>query len=202
MWFPSSRARVVYGHTYTHCTGLISECGKNNCVPSNINFPLFQANLSDLYCATQDEVDFDFSWPWHTKTLLELVRGTGLHPEVNISGVQEYIYIFLRQILVLVYIRVLIDQILGSSYADPLLLCCFSIAWDLHYKTVCWYIQWTLAYPATMRPDHGQISEIAEYVNHHANSVYNVSLLALLFLFLSCYPSLVQTIIVFWPLQA
>ena len=46
-------------------------------------------------------------------------------------------------------------------------------------------IQWTLAYPATMRPDRGQISEIAGYVNHHANSVYNVSLLALLFF--SCH---------------
>ena len=35
----------------------------------------------------------------------------------------------------LVYIRVLIDQILG--YAGPLLSCCFSIARDLHYKKVC-----------------------------------------------------------------
>ena len=38
--------------------------------------------------------------------------------------------------------------------------------------------------------------------NHHPNSVYNVLLLALLFLFLSCYPLLVQTIVVFRPLQA
>ena len=63
-------------------------------------------------------------------------------------------------------------------------------------------IQWTLAYPTTTGPDHGQISKIAGYVNHHANSVYSISLLALPFLFLSCYPLSVQTIIVFWPLQA
>ena len=32
------------------------------------------------------------SWPWQTKTLLELVRDAGLLPEVNIiSGVQNYI---------------------------------------------------------------------------------------------------------------
>ena len=34
-----------------------------------------------------------------------------------------------------------------------------------------------------MGPDHRWISEIAGYVNHHANSIYNVSLLALPFLF-------------------
>ena len=34
-------------------------------------------------------------------------------------------------------------------------------------------IQWTLTYPATTGPDHGQISEIAGYVNHHASNVYN-----------------------------
>ena len=62
-------------------------------------------------------------------------------------------------------------------------------------------IQWTLAYPATTGPDCGQISEIAGYVNHHANSVYNVSLLALLFFFLSC-SSLVQTTIISRSLQA
>ena len=39
-------------------------------------------------------------------------------------------------------------------------------------------VQWTLAYLATTGPDHGQISEIASYVNHHANMVYIVSLLA------------------------
>ena len=55
------------------------------------------SKFSDLYCAIQDEVDGN--WPWQPKTLLELVRGTGLHPEVNISGVKEYF--FLRQILVL-----------------------------------------------------------------------------------------------------
>ena len=60
-------------------------------------------------------------------------------------------------------------------------------------------VEWTLAYPATTGPDHGQISEIAGYVNHHANKVYIVSLIAL---FLSCDPSSVQTIIVFRPLQA
>ena len=38
--------------------------------------------------------------------------------------------------------------------------------------------------------------------NHHPSSVYNVLLLALLFLFLSCYPLLVQTIVVFRPFQA
>ena len=43
-------------------------------------------------------------------------------------------------------------------------------------------IQWTLTYRATMGPDHGQISETARYVNHHANRVY-VSLLALPFSF-------------------
>ena len=65
------------------------------------------------------------------------------------------------------------------------------------------HVQWVLAYPATTGPDHGQISEIAGYVNHHANSVFNVSLLALhAVLFLSCYPSSVQTIVVFRPLQA
>ena len=63
-------------------------------------------------------------------------------------------------------------------------------------------IQWTLAYPATTGPDHGQISEIARYVNHHTNRVYNGSLLALPFLFLSGYPSSVQTIVVFRPFQA
>ena len=63
-------------------------------------------------------------------------------------------------------------------------------------------IQWTLAYPATTGPYHGQISEIARYVNHRANRVYNVSLLALPFLFLSGYPSSVQTIVVFRPFQA
>ena len=63
-------------------------------------------------------------------------------------------------------------------------------------------LQWTLVYPATTGLDHGQISEIATYVNHHAQRVYNVSLLALPFLFLSCYPSSMQIIIVFWPLQA
>ena len=66
----------------------------------------------------------------------------------------------------------------------------------------CPDIQWTLAYPATTGPDHGQISEIAGYVNHHANRVYKVSLLALPFPFLSCYPSWVQIIVVFWPLPA
>ena len=35
------------------------------------------------------------------------------------------------------------------------------------------HVQWTLLYPATMGPDHGEISEIAGYVNHRANSVYN-----------------------------
>ena len=58
-------------------------------------------------------------------------------------------------------------------------------------------IQWTLAYLATTEPNHGQISEIAGHVSHHVNSVYidicNVSLLALSFLFLSCYPSSVKT---------
>ena len=34
-------------------------------------------------------------------------------------------------------------------------------------------IQWTLTYSAITGPDHGQISEIAGYVNHHANSVCN-----------------------------
>ena len=63
-------------------------------------------------------------------------------------------------------------------------------------------VQWTLAYLATTRLDHGRISEITGYVNHHANRVYNVSLLALPILFLSCYPSLMQIIVVFWPLQA
>ena len=29
------------------------------------------------------------------------------------------------------------------------------------------------AYPATTGPDHGRISEIAGYVNYHANRVYN-----------------------------
>ena len=38
-------------------------------------------------------------------------------------------------------------------------------------------VQWTLAYPD--RTMHGRMSKIAGYVNHHANSVYNVSLLAL-----------------------
>ena len=61
-------------------------------------------------------------------------------------------------------------------------------------------IQWTLTYPATTGPEHGRISEIAGYVNHHTNRAYNVSLLALPFLFLSCYPSLMQIVIVFWPL--
>ena len=64
------------------------------------------------------------------------------------------------------------------------------------------HVQWTLAYPATTGADHGQISEIAGYTNHHANRVYIVSLLALPFLFLSCYPSSVQTIVVFQPFQA
>ena len=47
----------------------------------------------------------------------------------------------------------------------------------VHHVT---HIQWTLAYPATTGPDHHRISEIAGYVNHHANSIYmyNVSLLA------------------------
>ena len=62
--------------------------------------------------------------------------------------------------------------------------------------------EWTLAYLATTAPDHGQISEIAGYVKHHTNGVYNVSLLALSFLFLSCYPLLVQTIVTFRCLQA
>ena len=43
--------------------------------------------------------------------------------------------------------------------------------------------------------DHGQMSEIARYVNHHANRVYNTctctSLLALLFLFDSVMLSIV-----------
>ena len=59
-------------------------------------------------------------------------------------------------------------------------------------------IQWTLAYPATTGPDRGQISGIARYVNHHANSVYNISLLALFRVMFI----LVQTTIIFWPLQA
>ena len=46
-------------------------------------------------------------------------------------------------------------------------------------------IQWTLTYPATTGPDHGQVSEIARYVKHHTNLVNIVSLLALLLLFLS-----------------
>ena len=65
-----------------------------------------------------------------------------------------------------------------------------------------WEVQLILVYPATRRPDHGRISEIAGYVNHHANRVDKVSLLALPFLFLSRYPSLTQIIVVFWPLQA
>ena len=44
-----------------------------------------------------------------------------------------------------------------------------------------------------------RLSEIAGYVNHHA---YNVSVLALPFLSLSCYPALMQMIIVFQPLQS
>ena len=50
-----------------------------------------------------------------------------------------------------------------------------------------------LSYPAT---DHGQISETAGCVNHHANRIhiYNVSLLALPFPFLSCYPSWPQIV--------
>ena len=52
-----------------------------------------------------------------------------------------------------------------------------------------------------MGADHGQISEIAGYVNCRANGVHNLSLLVLPFLFLSSYPSSVQTIIVFRPLQ-
>ena len=38
--------------------------------------------------------------------------------------------------------------------------------------------------PATTGPDLGQTSEIASYVNHHANRVCNVPLLALSFLLL------------------
>ena len=34
-------------------------------------------------------------------------------------------------------------------------------------------VQWTLAYPAATGPDHGRIGEIAGYVNHHANRVYD-----------------------------
>ena len=45
------------------------------------------------------------------------------------------------------------------------------------------------------------MSEVAGYVNHE-NSVYDVSLLALLFLFLSCCPSSVLTVVVFWSLRA
>ena len=50
----------------------------------------------------------------------------------------------------------------------------------------------------------GEISEMAEYVNHHANSIYTVSLLAkhnTVVPFMSCYPSSVQTV-VSWPLCA
>ena len=43
-------------------------------------------------------------------------------------------------------------------------------------------IQWTLAYPATMGPDHGQISEIAGYVNYHANRIYNAAVFFLVML--------------------
>ena len=63
----------------SHCAGFVLVCVINNCVPPS-KFP-------DLYCVTQDEVDF--SWPWHKNILLELVRGTGLSPEVNISMVQK-----------------------------------------------------------------------------------------------------------------
>ena len=31
---------------------------------------------------------------------------------------------------------------------------------------------------ATTGPDHGRISEIAGYVNHHANSIYNVVIIS------------------------
>ena len=34
-------------------------------------------------------------------------------------------------------------------------------------------VQWTLAYPAATGLDHGWIGEIAGYVNHHANRVYD-----------------------------
>ena len=36
-------------------------------------------------------------------------------------------------------------------------------------------LQWTLAYPAAIGPDHTQIRKIAGYVNCHANRVHNVS---------------------------
>ena len=53
-------------------------------------------------------------------------------------------------------------------------------------------IQWTLAYPATTGPDHGWISEIARYMNHHANRVYIVSLLALPFFFIPVILSIID----------
>lgn len=60
-------------------------------------------------------------------------------------------------------------------------------------------VQWTLAYPATVEPNHGQVykwnSRICE------SSCYNASLLALPLLpYISAL--LLQTIIVFQPLQA
>ena len=50
-------------------------------------------------------------------------------------------------------------------------LICFYDATIVLYLTK-YSVQWTLTHPATMGPDHGRISEIAGYVNHHANRVY------------------------------
>ena len=36
-------------------------------------------------------------------------------------------------------------------------------------------VQWTLTYPATTGPDHGQISEIAGYVNYRSIMIIAIS---------------------------
>ena len=64
-------------------------------------------------------------------------------------------------------------------------------------------VQWILAHLATTGPDHGQISEIAGYVNHLANRVYTSCIItSTAAFFLSCYPPSVQIIVIFRPLQA
>ena len=58
---------------------------------------------------------------------------------------------------------------------EHLAWCMDSLFYLLQVSAFCSEVQWTLAYSATTGPDHGQISEIAGYVNHHANRVFNVS---------------------------
>ena len=58
----------------------------------------------------------------------------------------------------------------GLQYVNLCILPLNCLIYQLQLSAIV--LQWTLAYPATMGLDNTLISEIVQYVNHHANSVY------------------------------